>query len=277
MRCRRCPSCWPRWRSGSASDWPRGAWPSSSPSWSAWGRSTWRPARSIPVITVRLEGTERYVAREREALAEVTRRLAGARRAGVAPSPDDLAEARFHEAEVYDKEMALASVYATWLLAFMPVYVTVVLAVLVPLWRLDPLALWSQSRARLPAPESDGATRPARPALTRPAARTRRSRRWPGLRADQRLLLRAPAPALPRRPASPPGGACGRQTVGSGCRRRRPASRRRGPPQNSRGGPPPGPPPVRGRPRTAAGGARRAASATSRMAAITSSGCCSWM
>jgi hypothetical protein len=119
------------------------------------------------VITVRLEGTERYVAREREALAEVTRQIDGARQAGVAPSPDDLAEARFHEAEVYDKEMALASVYATWLLAFMPVYVTVVLAVLVPLWRLDPLAIWSQSRARLarrrrpaagPAPESGGAT-----------------------------------------------------------------------------------------------------------------------
>ena len=88
-----------------------------------------------PVITVRLQSTERYVAREREALAEATGRIAGARRAGVAPSPDDLAEARFHEAEIHDKEMAIASVYATWLLAFMPIFVTVVLAVIVALPR----------------------------------------------------------------------------------------------------------------------------------------------
>jgi hypothetical protein len=122
------------------------------------------------VITLRLQGTEQYVARQRDALGEVTRRIAGARQAGVAPSADDLAEARFHESEIYDKEMAVASVYATWLLAFLPIYVTVVLAVLVPLWRLDPLAIWSQARAWLerrrrpaggPAPESGGATGPA--------------------------------------------------------------------------------------------------------------------
>jgi hypothetical protein len=105
-----------------------------------------------PVITVRLQGTEQYVGRQREALAEVTRRIAGAEQAGVAPAPDDVAGARFHESEIYDKEMAIASVYATWLLAFMPVYVTVVLAVLVPLWRLDPLTLWTQpSGGRTPA------------------------------------------------------------------------------------------------------------------------------
>ena len=143
------------------------------------------------VITVRLEGTERYVAREREALAETTRRIAGAQRTGVAPSADDLAEARFHEAEVYDKEMALASVYATWLLAFMPIYVTVVLAILVPLWRLDPLAIWSQSRTRLarrrPAPEPGGATGPA----DHPAA---------GGGADPPRGASAPPPAVARPP-----------------------------------------------------------------------------
>ena len=67
----------------------------------------------------------------------------------MAPSSDDLAEARFHELEIHDKEMAIASVYATWLLAFMPIFVTVVLAVIVPLWRLDPLAIWSPSATRL--------------------------------------------------------------------------------------------------------------------------------
>jgi hypothetical protein len=101
------------------------------------------------IVTARLQGTEGYVARQREALAEVTRRIAGAGRAGVTPSPDDAAAARFHEAEIYDKEMAIASVYATWLLAFMPVYLTVALAVMVPLWRLDPLALWAQTGAWL--------------------------------------------------------------------------------------------------------------------------------
>jgi hypothetical protein len=126
------------------------------------------------VITVRLQGTEQYVARQRDALEEVTRRIAGARQAGMPPSPDDLAGARFHESEIFDKEMAIASVYATWLLAFMPVYVTVVLAVLVPLWRLDPLTLWPQPGAWLqrhrrrvagppPAPESDGAAGPSGP------------------------------------------------------------------------------------------------------------------
>jgi hypothetical protein len=126
------------------------------------------------LIAVRLQGTEGYVARQREALAAVTGRIAGAGQAGVAPSPDDVADARFHEAEIYDKEMALASAYATWLLAFMPIYVTVVLAVLVPLWRLDPVPLWSKTGAWLerrgrggrvagppPAPDSRAAAGPA--------------------------------------------------------------------------------------------------------------------
>jgi hypothetical protein len=124
------------------------------------------------VIGVRLEGTERYVGRQREALAEVTQRMTGAGQAGVAPSPDDVAEARFHEAEIYDKEIAIASVYATWLLAFMPIYVTVLLAVLVPLWRLDPLALWSQLSARLARrrPPARPAPPPAPLPDTRPPA-----------------------------------------------------------------------------------------------------------
>jgi hypothetical protein len=131
------------------------------------------------VIGVRLEGTERYVARQREALAEVTRRMTGAGQAGVAPSPDDVAEARFHEAEIYDKEIAIASVYATWLLAFMPIYVTVLLAVLVPLWRLDPLTLWSQLSAWL-------------------------ERRRPRVAGSQLAPSTGRAPGPPARPAPPP-------------------------------------------------------------------------
>ena len=133
------------------------------------------------LIAVRLQGTEEYVARQREALAAVTGRIAGAGQAGVAPSPDDVADARFHEAEIYDKEMALAAAYATWLLAFMPIYVTVVLAVLVPLWRIDPVPLWSKTGAWLehrrrrvagppPAPDPRGAAGPAVPPAGSPRA-----------------------------------------------------------------------------------------------------------
>jgi hypothetical protein len=140
------------------------------------------------LIAARLQGTEGYVARQREALAAVSGRIAGARQAGGAPSPEDVAAAQFHEAEIYDKEMALAAAYATWLLAFMPIYVTVVLAVLVPLWRLDPIPLLAKTGAWLvgrrrgatrPPPARAGDTAPARNAI----AGSQRPERQPGRRA----------------------------------------------------------------------------------------------
>jgi hypothetical protein len=122
------------------------------------------------LIADRLRGTEQYVARQRAALDAVNRRLAAAGQAGAAPAPEDVAAAQFHEAEIYDKEMSIATAYASWFLAFMPVYVTVVLAVLVPLWRLDPLPLWASAsawwgRRRRGAPQAPAGRRvPAHPA-----------------------------------------------------------------------------------------------------------------